>query len=159
MTSTRFGGGPANRRPAAAASSTSTPMTHSRHSQNVRSEEGQTAVEFALVAPVLIVLLLGILQIGIAFNHYLAVTDAARAGARKAIVARIAGATPADIEASVRSAAVDLDQSQLNVVVADPTWASGSDVTVTVTYPYSINLLGVVVASGNLTSTMTDRVE
>jgi Flp pilus assembly protein TadG len=134
-------------------------MTTSRRSQDLRSERGQTAVEFALVAPVLIVLLLGVLQIGIAFNHYLAVTDAARAGARKAIIARVSGATPADIEASVRAAAVDLDQSQLKVVVADPTWSAGSDVTVTVTYPYSIDLLGVVVASGNLTSTMTDRLE
>jgi Flp pilus assembly protein TadG len=134
-------------------------MTTSRRSQDIRSERGQTAVEFALVAPVLIVLLLGVLQIGIVFNHYLAVTDAARAGARRAIVARVAGATPADIEASVRAAAVDLDQSQLKVVVADPTWSAGSDVTVTVTYPYSIDLLGVVVASGNLTSTMTDRLE
>ena len=134
-------------------------MTHRRRSQDITSEDGQTAVEFALVAPILIVLLLGILQIGIAFNHYLAVTDAARAGARKAIVARIAGATQADIEASVRSAAVDLDQSQLHVVVSAPPWASGGDVTVTVTYPYSISLLGVVVASGNLTSKMTDRVE
>jgi hypothetical protein len=31
--------------------------------------------------------------------------------------------------------------------------------TVTVVYPYSINILGLPIASGNLQSTMTDRLE
>ena len=138
-------------------------MTRRRHIHSLRSETGQTAVEFALVAPVLILLLLGVVQMGIAFNNYLAVTDAARAGARKAIVARLSGLTSADVTQSVRDAASDLDQSKLGVTVADatdPTWSrAGSDITVTVTYPYSISLLGLVVSSGNLTSTMTDRLE
>jgi Flp pilus assembly protein TadG len=133
-------------------------MTHRRRN-DIRSEEGQTAVEFALVAPLLIVLLLGILQIGITFNHYLTITDAARAGARRAIVARVAGLTPADVETSVRAAATGLDRDSLKVKVDDPTWKAGSNVTVTVTYPYAIDILGVVVASGNLTSTMTDLLE
>ena len=138
-------------------------MTHRRHIHKFRAERGQTAVEFALVAPVLILLLLAVVQMGIAFNNYLAVTDAARAGARKAIVARLAGLTTTDITQAVQSAAADLDRSKLGVAVADasdPTWSTaGSDITVTVTYPYSISLLGLVVSSGNLTSTMTDRLE
>jgi len=135
-------------------------MTRRSQIRSLRSDRGQTAVEFALVAPFLVMLLLAVLQLGITFNHYLTVTDAARAGARRAIVARIAGVTPAAIEASVRAAASGLDQSKLKVVVADPTWTvAGSDVTVTVTYPYSIDVLGVVVKSGDLTSTMTDRLE
>ena len=36
---------------------------------------------------------------------------------------------------------------------------SGNALTVTAKYPYSISLLGFVVASGNLSSTMTDRLE
>ena len=44
--------------------------------------------EFALILPILVLLLFGIIQFGIAFNHYLTVTDAARAGARKAVVSR-----------------------------------------------------------------------
>ncbi len=155
----RTDGGPGRKRARRRSTSSPIPMTRRRRIDTIRSERGQTAVEFALVAPLLIVLLLGILQIGITFNHYLAVTDAARAGARKAIVARVAGATPADIEASVRAAAPDLDQLKLKVTVADPTWKAGSDVTVKVTYPYAIDILGVVVASGDLTSTMTDMLE
>jgi Flp pilus assembly protein TadG len=158
MARMRTGGGPATSGPAVGAFGSSDHMTHRRRIDS-RSEEGQTAVEFALIAPLLIVLLLGILQTGITFNHYLPVTDAARAGARRAIVARVAGLTPADVEASVRAAAPDLDQLKLKVKVDDPTWKAGSDVTVKVTYPYSIDILGVVVASGDLTSTMTDMLE
>jgi Flp pilus assembly protein TadG len=129
----------------------------------LRSERGQTIVELALVAPLLIVLLLGIAQGGIAFNHYLAVTDAARAGSREAILARISSLSVATIQQTAKTAASDLNASQVGVTVSDPTdptfQTSGSAVTVTVTYPYSINLLGWVVSSGNLKSSMTDRLE
>src|SRR3712207_7744081 len=45
-----------------------------------RSESGQTFVEFALALPILIVLLFGIVQFGIAFHSYITLTDATRAG-------------------------------------------------------------------------------
>jgi hypothetical protein len=35
----------------------------------------------------------------------------------------------------------------------------GADVTVTATYPYKISLLGLVVKTGRLSSTTTERVE
>ena len=38
-------------------------------------------------------------------------------------------------------------------------WEHGESVTVRATYPYTINLLGFVVSSGNLTSETTERVE
>jgi len=129
---------------------------------DIRTEGGQAAVEFALVLPVLIALLLGIVQAGVAFNHYLAVTDAARAAARQAVEARVAGVTVSQIQAAAQSAAGGLDLTS-RVTVSDPTdptfTQSGSTLTVTVTYPYSINVLGWAVASGNLQSTMTDRLE
>jgi Flp pilus assembly protein TadG len=138
-------------------------MTRRRQTSHpLSAERGQTAVEFALVAPLLIVLLLGIIQVGIAFHSYIEVTDAARAAAREAIVARVAGVTPTDIRNSALSAASDLSSSSLGVTV-NPTnpaaGTSGSTVSVTVTYPYSINLLGWVVSSGTITSTMSDRLE
>lgn len=137
-------------------------MSHRRRIGH-HAEDGQAAVEFALVAPVLIALLLAIVQAGVAFNHYLAVTDAARAASREAITARVAGVTVADIQQAAQTAAADLDPAQLGVAVADPTdptfTQSGSTVTVTVTYPYSIKVLGWAVASGNLQSTMSDRLE
>jgi hypothetical protein len=50
---------------------------------------------------------------------------------------------------------------ELNVFVTPTSanWDPGSDVTVRATYPYSISLLGVVVKSGTLTSSTTERVE
>ena len=133
-----------------------------RRAGDIRSEHGQTAVEFALVVPILAVLLLAVIQVGIAFNHYVTLTDAARAGARKAIVARLAGGSTADSEQAVRDAASDLDQTALKVSVTASDWTkSGSTVTVTAKYPYEINipLLGVNLMQGDLTSTMKERLE
>ena len=119
-------------------------------------------VEFTLVFPVLAILLFGVIQFGIAFNNYLAVTDAVRAGARQGAVARFL--TPSQrvptVESKVRSSANNLTQSKLKVFVTPSSnWDPGSDVTVRATYPYSISLLGVVVKSGTLSSQTTERVE
>jgi Flp pilus assembly protein TadG len=128
--------------------------------RRLKSECGQALVEFAVVVPILLVLIFGIVQVAVTYNHYLTITDAARVGARDAAVGRLSSATPADVQQAVLDASKDLDPNQLTVGVDDPTWnVSGSDVTVTVTYPYSINILGVVVASGTLQSSITERVE
>jgi Flp pilus assembly protein TadG len=120
-------------------------------------------VEFTLVFPVLAILLFGVIQFGIAFNNYLALTDAVRAGSRQASVARYLPASQRQtkVESKVRSSANNLNQSKLKVFVTptSPDWDPGSDVTVRATYPYSISLLGVVVKSGTLTSSTTERVE
>jgi Flp pilus assembly protein TadG len=130
--------------------------------KRVHDERGQTMVEFTIVLPILCVLLFGAIQFGILFNNYVTLTDAVRAGARKAAVSRqITGTTPrqACID-QVRASASDLDQSKLQPdCVPDNNWAPASSVTVTATYPYSISLLGLVVASGNLKSTTQERVE
>ena len=49
---------------------------------------GQAMVEFAIVVPILLMLVLGIIQCGIPFNHSLTLTDAVRVGARQAAVSR-----------------------------------------------------------------------
>ncbi len=58
------------------------------YSSRLRNEGGQAIVEFALVLPILMAILLGIIQFGIIFNNYITLTDATRAGARKAAVSR-----------------------------------------------------------------------
>ena len=135
-----------------------------RHRHHIRSDRGQTAVEFALVAPILIALLLGIVQAGIAFHNYLSVTDAARAVARKAILIRFTPLSQSDINQIADDASPDLDKTQLGATVApDPAdttpWESGDTITVTVTYPYHLQLFGIPVVDGTLTSTMKDRLE
>lgn len=114
----------------------------------------------ALVLPILCALLLAIAQFGIAFNNYITLTDATRAGARKAAVSRFAGDNGAAAVAAVRSAASNLDPTQLSVTVSSPNWTvPGSDVTVTASYPFSIDILGLTVRSGSLVSTARNRLE
>ena len=114
-------------------------------------------VEFALVLPVLLVVLFGIIQFGITFNHYLSLTDSVRAGARTAAVSRMSANPTLDTVNKVK-ASTDLDPTKLTVTVTS-TWQHGDDVVVKATYPYSISLFGFVVSSGNLSSTTTERVE
>ncbi len=124
----------------------------------IRGQHGQTMTEFALVMPILLFLLLAIVQFGVVFNHYVTLTDAVRAGARKGAVSRRLSSPATATEQQVRTAATDLKSSDLQVTVTS-TFAQGSDVTVTASYPYDIKVLGLVVKSGRMHSTMTERVE
>jgi Flp pilus assembly pilin Flp len=51
-----------------------------------RREEGAAAVEFALLLPLLVLLLFGFIQFGLAFNTRIQATNAAREVARQAVV-------------------------------------------------------------------------
>lgn len=126
----------------------------------IRNERGQTMVEFALVLPILLVLLLGIFQFGVAFNNYVTLTDAVRAGARKAAVSRQASNPAAACTAEVMAAKGGLDATELGKNLScTSSWTIGSDVTVTADYPYSISLLNWKIVSGRFSSTMKERVE
>lgn len=123
-------------------------------------------VEFALVIPVFLLLVYGIIQFGILFNNYITLTDAVRVGARQAAVSRTLPDPEGSATTRLKNAAHGLDVDQL-VVTVDPldpsdgsrTWVQGGDVTVKATYPFSINLFGFVVMSGNMGSETTERVE
>ena len=116
--------------------------------------------EFALVLPILAFLLFAIIQFGIAFNNYITLTDATRAGARKgaASTTRRDPNPKATCEAAVRTSANGLRTPPLTAD-CQSNWQPGSDVVVTATYPYSISLFGLFTKSGNLTSTTTERIE
>ena len=126
--------------------------------RTLRGERGQTMTEFAVILPIFLVLLLGIAQIGIALNHYLALTDGVRAGARYGAVLRTSATRGTDTIAKVKASASNLDQNQIAVTVTS-TWQPGSDLSVCATYPFSINLIGLVVRSGSLSSCTKNRVE
>jgi len=111
------------------------------------SERGAAAVEFAIVAPLLFLLVFAIIDFGFAFHGWDAVQNAAREGARVGAVTPSVSA----IQARVRSASSFLDQSKVNVTVqcarggsssfgtcgAGSSWAEGDLIRVTVTYDYS----------------------
>lgn len=116
--------------------------------------------EFALVLPILALLLFGVIQFGLVFNNYITLTDAVRAGARKGAVSRHLSDPPGAAETAVRNAANGLKQSDLNVsVTVSPSWTAGSEVTVTADYPYRISLIGIPLKTGRMHSTTKERVE
>jgi Flp pilus assembly protein TadG len=130
----------------------------SRRTIEIGSERGQSLTEFALALPILAMLLFAVIQFGIVFNNYVTLVDATRAGARKGAVGREQQNPAGAVTTEVRNSASDLNQSNLNVTVTS-TWQPASDVTVSASYPYSISLLGLVVKSGRISSSTTERVE
>jgi Flp pilus assembly protein TadG len=138
--------------------------------RRIRQEDGQGMVEFAMVLPILMAVMLGIVQFGIIFNNYETLTDASRVAARRAATTRFIG----DNGASARQAAKDaasnlkLTDAQIEVSSCAPgtypcttsDWtATGNEVTVKLTYPYSIKILDWSVKSGNLTVIQKERLE
>jgi Flp pilus assembly protein TadG len=134
-----------------------------------RREDGQAVVELALVLPLMLLLLLGIVQFGTLFRDYIALTDATRVGARQASVSRSiqpeSDRVPR-IVTMVKNSAVNLDKNKIAVTVepkkmdgVTPGWEQSGDVTVRASYPFKINIIGMVVYSGTLQSRTTERVE
>jgi len=56
------------------------------YKNKLNKEEGAAAVEMAIILPALVMIIFGIFQFGLLFNNYLAITHAAREGARMASV-------------------------------------------------------------------------
>ena len=75
-------------------------------------DRGTTLVEFALVAPVLILTLVACLDFARAMNAYVTIENASREGARYAAVHPTSD--PAAIQAAVAARVVPLDTAQLN---------------------------------------------
>lgn len=107
------------------------------------SERGAAAVEFALVLPILVLILFGVIEFGGAYNAQLMVTGAAREGAREMAV----GGDPADAVAAAVDAVAVADASAVDVTVSPTTCAAGTDVTVTVVFdrPFLTGLFGTTV--------------
>ncbi len=69
------------------------------------AREGTTTVELALVAPLLILLLFGIIEFGLMVKDVIGLNQAAREGARSASV----GATPATLDNRIRGSAATME--------------------------------------------------
>ena len=123
-------------------------------------ESGQTLVEFALVLPIMALLLFAIVQFGVLFWTYIDLTSAAREGARKAAVSRNDPNAVQTVKNTVAAATSVVDDSADTVTVtpAQP-WTSGQDVDVKLSYPYKLNILGIVLWNGPMTAEGVARVE
>ena len=104
-----------------------------------RAEQGQAAIEFALTAILFFTLVIFIMDGSRIFWNYLTVSEAAREGARYAIVRSEDSESPlnsADLRKYVEELAIGLDPAQLDVTATwkDDSNTRGSKVTVTVSY-------------------------
>jgi Flp pilus assembly protein TadG len=118
-----------------------------------RSEDGAQLVEFALVLPLLLLVMLGVAEYGFMFQRYEVVTNAAREGARLAV---LPGYADADVRARV---AAYLSSGRVPTTVTNPNVdiqsvsipvAGGrppiSAKRVTVTYTYTFQFLNALAA-------------
>lgn len=99
------------------------------------SERGAVAVEFALLAPVLIMLLLGIMEFGRAYNTQITLSSAAREGVRVMAINNNAVAA----RTAVKTAAAGLQPAlaDANITVTPTSCTSGAQMTVKITYTLS----------------------
>ena len=74
----------------------------------LRGQRSQAIVEFSIVAPILLLLLFGIIDFGRVIYAYVTLNQAVNEGARAAAIASAPLPTDADVEAAVRNHAVDV---------------------------------------------------
>lgn len=105
------------------------------------SERGAAAVEFALLAPILIMLLLGIMEFGRAYNAQISLTSSAREGVRVMAVSN----DPALARTAAKNAAVSLNPALVDSDIAfsasNGTSSCTASYQMTVTITYSLSTL------------------
>lgn len=120
--------------------------SHGSRARRPRSR-GQALVEFALVLPLFLLILAGMVDFGMGLNASITVTNAAREGARLGTTKPIA----ASIDARAMAMTSGLDSSKVTVTSSCKrpagstpstctlaTWQSGDSVVVTVAYQYKM---------------------
>ncbi|MFM6973649.1 MAG: TadE/TadG family type IV pilus assembly protein [Agromyces sp.] len=126
----------------------------------LRGDRGAAAVEFALIVPLLIFLLFGIIEASRLYNAQISITNSAREAAR--FTAVHSGVALADIQAQAVGAAPSLTPALTAAQVAvgyvdssgvtTTSCGSGGNVIVTISYPYSF-LFGLLNTNGAITLT------
>ncbi|MGE5418106.1 MAG: TadE/TadG family type IV pilus assembly protein [Acidobacteriota bacterium] len=103
----------------------------------IKSNRGQSLVELAIVLPILLVLIFGIVEFGRVLSAYLIIENLARDGARYGAV----GHNDAEIQALIASKNPGLASAVL-VATPSPVFSSRSrGDTLTVTVQYQVNLV------------------
>jgi len=113
-----------------------------------RDTRGQAVVEFALVLPLILILMISVWEFARAWNIQQVLTDAAREGARVAVVGNGAGKDAPTIQGEAQAAVDDA----LSVAAIDPNDADidltgmgsgrGNPATVAIALPYRFAFLG-----------------
>jgi len=111
-----------------------------------RLRRGMAMVEFVIILPILMMLVFAIIEFGVLFGRWQTLSNAAREGARTAVVFR-ANCVAATVEAEVRqrvkdyAAPLGITLTDGDISVAGVCGASNTSSTVSVTLPYTFNVL------------------
>jgi Flp pilus assembly protein TadG len=121
----------------------------------VKNDEGVSAIEFAIIAPVLLTIVLGVFQFGIAMNQYLNLTNAAAQGALTLALSRGTTTPYTATTTAIAAAAPNLAAAQTTITVKINGVACTNDATcsaamvaglpalVKATYPCNLVVMGV----------------
>lgn len=104
----------------------------------LKNQKGQSLMEFAIILPLILLIIMGIAQFGMMFNSFLAVQNATREGARLGIV----GGTNVEIKDRILSTSPNLKESNLTIHVtpSQETRKSGDPLTVHIVYNYPLTV-------------------
>ncbi|GAB5078104.1 TadE family protein [Arthrobacter sp. AD-310] len=99
------------------------------------SERGAAAVEFAILLPLLLMLVLGIIEFGRAYNAQITLTNAARDGVRVMAIAN----DPTGARAAARNAASSVSSTipDSDITLSTTACSTGNQVTLTIKYNLS----------------------
>jgi len=97
-----------------------------------RNEKGQSLVEFALVVPLVILILMAIIEFGFMFNAYITITNASREGARLGAL----GSSDTSVVTRVVDTTVALDPTKISVTITPANRSRGDMIRVQVNYDY-----------------------
>lgn len=165
-------------------------------------EGGQAVVEFAVVIPLLLLVVFGIVKFGIIYNNYIQLTNAADAAARQFAIERGQSNPCQDVVTSVSNAAAGLNAGTVDVTMSAldgagpkastqspwPSWSgdanatvsasscpwsssytnldgtagtlvSGNAATLTLSYPFSVSLLGLTFINSSMSTSATESTE
>ncbi len=114
---------------------------------SIQRQKGAEIVEFALVLPLLLLILFGIMEFGIVFFDKAIITNAGREGARAGVVSRSPVLSNDDITTIVNNYSVGLVSFSSSVAspvvtVTTTTIAAEQFLTVKVEYSYTFLVLG-----------------
>ncbi|MFL5279783.1 MAG: TadE/TadG family type IV pilus assembly protein [Rhodopila sp.] len=140
----------------------------------IGDRRGVEAMEFALIGPVLLGLLFGLVQFGLTFSSYIILNDSVRVGTRVLAISRLSATPYTDATNAMRNAAVTLTAANLHLTLTVKgtactsdgacqtalASAAGNDASVTATYPCNLTIMGIDYWPGcTLTASTTERIE
>lgn len=134
--------------------------------RRIHDERGQALVEFALLAPVLLLILIGVIQVGTWIFTDVNLSSGTREAGRLLANSKADSTAIADVETRLKqNLDPGIDTSKLAYSFSPapagstPLWPTGTTVTLTVSYPDQMRVMGVPLGRPNMTASAQVRIQ